>query len=135
MAKKYMTAKTAKFFQEKQKSAATAPTWKRSHDDGGDPVDAALLVLAAHAEVLLDLACDLGGAAEGGDAALGGEGAGRGDGLCWRGYSARKRLRAWPGGGRIGDEKGWRHWVGLTSEVAVTVCLTRTLAARGSAEV
>jgi len=25
------------------------------HGDGGDPVDAALLVLAAHAEVLLDL--------------------------------------------------------------------------------
>ena len=30
------------------------------HDDGGDPVDAALLVLAAHAEVLLDLLGDFG---------------------------------------------------------------------------
>ena len=29
---------------------------EEAHDDGGDPVDAALLVLAAHAEVLLDLA-------------------------------------------------------------------------------
>jgi hypothetical protein len=28
-------------------------------------------------------------------------------------------LRAGPGGGRFGDEEGWRHWVGLTSEVAV----------------
>jgi hypothetical protein len=91
---------------------------EEEHDGGGDPVDAALLVRAAHAQVLLDAACDLGGAASGGDA-VGGEGAGRGDGLCWRGYSARKRLRAWPGGGRFGDEKGWRHWVGLTSEVAV----------------
>ena len=31
-----------------------------AHEDGGDPVDAALLVLAAHAEVLLDLAGDFG---------------------------------------------------------------------------
>ena len=30
------------------------------HGDGGDPVDAALLVLAAHAEVLLDLLGDFG---------------------------------------------------------------------------
>jgi hypothetical protein len=33
---------------------------KEPHGDGGDPVDAALLVLAAHAEVLLDLLVDLG---------------------------------------------------------------------------
>jgi len=31
-----------------------------AHGDGGDPVDAALLVLAAHAEVLLDLLGDFG---------------------------------------------------------------------------
>ena len=37
-----------------------APTWKSAHDDGGDPVDAAFLVLAAHAEVLLDLLADFG---------------------------------------------------------------------------
>ncbi len=30
MAKKYMTAKAARFFQEKQKRAATAPKWKRA---------------------------------------------------------------------------------------------------------
>ncbi len=35
---------------------------KETHDDGGDPVDAALLVFAAHAEVLLDLLADLRGA-------------------------------------------------------------------------
>ena len=33
---------------------------EESHDDGGDPVDAAFLVLAAHAEVLLDLLGDFG---------------------------------------------------------------------------
>ena len=75
---------------------------EEGHDDGGDPVDASLLVGAAHAEVLLDEACDLGGAASGGDA-VGGEGAGRGDG--------DGSLRAGPGGGRIGDEEGWGHWV------------------------
>ncbi len=37
---------------------------EEAHDDGGDPVDAALLVLAAHAEVLLDL---LGDFSDGGD--------------------------------------------------------------------
>ena len=60
MAKKYMMKKAARFFQEKKKSAAMAPTWKSPHGDGGDPVDAALLVLAAHAEVLLDLLGDFG---------------------------------------------------------------------------
>ena len=30
-----------------------------AHGDGSDPVDAALLMLAAHAEVLLDLASGL----------------------------------------------------------------------------
>ena len=33
---------------------------EEAHGDGGDPVDAALLVLAAHAEVLLDLLGDFG---------------------------------------------------------------------------
>ena len=37
---------------------------EEAHDDGGDPVDAALLVLAAHAQVLLDLAGDFGGSGE-----------------------------------------------------------------------
>jgi hypothetical protein len=33
---------------------------EEAHEDGGDPVDAAFLVLAAHAEVLLNLLRDLG---------------------------------------------------------------------------
>jgi hypothetical protein len=33
---------------------------EEAHEDGGDPVDAAFLMLAAHAEVLLDLLGDLG---------------------------------------------------------------------------
>jgi hypothetical protein len=33
---------------------------EETHGDGGDPVDAALLVLAAHAEVLLDFLGDFG---------------------------------------------------------------------------
>jgi len=33
---------------------------EESHGDSGDPVDAALLVLAAHAQVLLDLLGDFG---------------------------------------------------------------------------
>jgi hypothetical protein len=33
---------------------------EESHEDGGEPVNAALLVLAAHAEVLLDLLGDFG---------------------------------------------------------------------------
>ncbi|MGD0905393.1 MAG: hypothetical protein ABR924_21070 [Terracidiphilus sp.] len=74
---------------------------EEDHDDGGDPVDAALLVGAAHAQVLFDAAGDLGGAASGGDAvggeSLGGDGRGDGDGA----------LRAGPGGGRFGDEEGW----------------------------
>lgn len=38
-----------------------------SHGDGGDPVDAALLVLAAHAEVLFDLHLDFGDDGDRGD--------------------------------------------------------------------
>jgi len=37
---------------------------KEAHEDGGDPVDAAFLMLAAHAEVLLDLLRDF---SDGGD--------------------------------------------------------------------
>ena len=33
---------------------------EEAHEDGGDPIDAALLVLAAHAQVLLDLLGDFG---------------------------------------------------------------------------
>ena len=71
------------------------------HDDGGDPVDASLLMLTAHAQVLLYLTGDFGGAAEGGMSL--GDG-GRGDGKCYGG-SWRKGL----GGGGFGREKGWRH--------------------------
>ncbi len=39
---------------------------EEAHDDGGDPVDSAFLVLAAHAEVLLDLLGDFGGETAGG---------------------------------------------------------------------
>jgi len=39
---------------------------EEAHGDGGDPVDAALLVLAAHAEVLLDLLGDFGDGRNGG---------------------------------------------------------------------
>lgn len=77
------------------------------HDDGGDPVDASLLVFASHAQVLLDLAGDFGGATECGTALWEG---GRGDGQgC--GGSLRKGL----GGGGFGREQGWRHrfFVGL----------------------
>ena len=73
MAKKYMTKKTARFAQEKKNRAAMAPTWNRPMKMEGDPVDASLLVLAAHAEILLDLLRDLGGDV------VGGSGAGCGD--------------------------------------------------------
>src|SRR5208283_4877703 len=104
------------------------PNVEEGHDGGGGPVNAALLVGAAHAQVLLDAAGDLGGAASGGDAvggeALVSDGRGDGDGA----------LRAGPGGGRFGDEEGWRHWVGLTSKLPYSL-LDSTLAGRGSAEV
>ena len=86
------------------------PNVEEDHDGGGDPVDAALLVGAAHAQVLLDLAgclqtTGVGGAVSGGDAAGCGDAlgkAGRGDR-----HGARGSLRAGLGGGRFGDEKGW----------------------------
>ena len=86
---------------------------EEDHDDGGDPVDASLLVLATHAQVLLDLAGNFGGAATGGGARGGGV---RGDGNDTAGV-----LRAGLGDGCFGGEKGWGHRVELTSEVAVTV--------------
>jgi hypothetical protein len=55
---------------------------KDPHGDGGDPVDAALLVLAAHAEVLLDLLGDLGDC---------GDGLGKlGGGLYWSFFDGAK---------------------------------------------
>jgi len=86
------------------------PGVEENHDDGGDPVDAALLVSAAHAQVLLDLAGDV--AAVGGGEVLVGDGRGDMEG-------ASGRLRARLGGGCFGDEEGWGHCAGLTSEVAV----------------
>ncbi len=58
---------------------------EEAHEDGGDPVDAALLVLAAHAQVLLNFLRDLLNGEEG--AADGGGGCG-GDwgGVLYRGY-------------------------------------------------
>jgi len=94
---------------------------EEAHDDGGDPVDAAFLVFAAHAEVLLDLAGDRGGELGGGFVALGGDG-GRGDG-AGGGVS-------WSGGCFGGKERG-SHRVGLASFVSswcFVVSLTSTLA-------
>ena len=51
---------------------------EEDHEDGGEPVDAAFLVLAAHAQGLLDLLRDFGGETAGGLDALRGDG--RGDG-------------------------------------------------------
>ena len=85
---------------------------EENHDDGGDPVDATLLMLSAHAQVLLDLAGDFGGAAQSGTAL--GHGV-RGDGNDMGG-SRRVRL----GGGCIGREEGWRHMCWKTSEDTVT---------------
>ena len=64
---------------------------EEAHDDGGDPVDAAFLVLAAHAQVLLDLLGDLGDGGHGVglgnwlglDFGLGGSEGGRGHGFCF----------------------------------------------------
>ena len=44
---------------------------EEAHGDGGDPVDAALLVLAAHAQVLLDLFGDFNDGRDGGSARCG----------------------------------------------------------------
>jgi hypothetical protein len=47
-------------FPGKKEEGGDGANVEGAHGDGGDPVDAALLVLAAHAEVLLDLLGDLG---------------------------------------------------------------------------
>jgi hypothetical protein len=64
---------------------------EEAHEDGGDPVDAAFLMLAAHAEVLLDLLSDLGHGGNGVglgnwlglDFGFGGGEGGRGHGFCF----------------------------------------------------
>ena len=103
------------------------PGVEDDHDGGGGPVDAALLVGAAHAQVLLDAACDLGGAAGSGDAVggegVGGDGRGDGDGS----------LRAGPAAGASGMRRvGVRVMGGLA---VAGQLLDSTLARRGSAGV
>ena len=73
---------------------------EEGHDDGGDPVDASLLVFAAHAQVLLDLAGDFGGAAGGGDAP---------SGAAWREIDTTWLAVCVCGSaaGASGSEKGW----------------------------
>ena len=64
---------------------------EEAHEDGGDPVDAAFLMLAAHAEVLLDLLSDLGDGGNGVglrdwlglDFGFGGSEGDRGHGFCF----------------------------------------------------
>ena len=77
---------------------------EEAHDDGGDPVDAAFLVLAAHAEVLLDLGGDFGGETAGGFDGFGGAG-GRADADCGLGL----------GFGCFGSQERRGHmvWIGL----------------------
>ena len=58
MAKKYMTKKAAEVLPGEEEERGDGADVEEAHEDGGDPVDAALLVLAAHAEVLLDLLGD-----------------------------------------------------------------------------
>ena len=77
---------------------------EEGHDDGGDPVDAALLMLAAHAQVLLDVAGDFGGS--GAAAAMRWAAGSRRCGRRGRQFAcgARRRVHR--------DEKGWGHCVG-----------------------
>jgi hypothetical protein len=64
---------------------------EEAHDDGGDPVDASLLVVAAHAEILLDLLGNLGGEAAGGfDTLGGGADLGLGRGLGFGGFGSEE---------------------------------------------
>ena len=71
---------------------------EEAHDDGGDPVDAAMLMLAAHAQILLDLLRDFGGEAACGLDDLGSDGRGDGDGAGGAG-----------GFGRFGSKEGGGH--------------------------
>src|ERR1700721_4161184 len=48
------------FFPREEEQSGDGSDGQGTHGDGGDPVDAALLVLAAHAEVLFDLLGDFG---------------------------------------------------------------------------
>src|SRR5271170_3893154 len=50
----------SQIFPGEEKEGSDRSDVEEPHGDGGDPVDAALLVLAAHAEVLLDLLGDFG---------------------------------------------------------------------------
>ena len=50
----------SKICPRKEEESGDGSDVEEPHGDGGDPVDAALLVLAAHAEVLLDLLGDFG---------------------------------------------------------------------------
>jgi hypothetical protein len=47
-------------FPREEEEGGDSSDVEEAHGDGGDPVDAALLVLATHAEVLLDLLGDFG---------------------------------------------------------------------------
>jgi hypothetical protein len=47
-------------FPREEEEGGNRSDVEEPHGDGGDPVDAALLVLAAHAQVLLDLLGDFG---------------------------------------------------------------------------
>jgi hypothetical protein len=47
-------------FPREEEEGSDRSDVKESHEDGGDPVDAAFLMLAAHPEVLLDLLGDFG---------------------------------------------------------------------------
>src|ERR1700733_10115550 len=72
---KVSDAEGSEIFPREEEESRDGSDVKGTHGDGGDPVDAALLVLAPHAEVLLDLLGDFG--YDGNDS---GE---LGCGLCW----------------------------------------------------
>ena len=57
---KVCDAEDRKIFPGEEEESGDGSDVKGAHGDGGDPVDAALLVFAAHAEVLLDLLGDFG---------------------------------------------------------------------------
>jgi hypothetical protein len=57
---KVSDAEGSEIFPRKEEQSGDGSDVKGTHGDRGDPVDAALLVLAAHAEVLFDLLGDFG---------------------------------------------------------------------------
>ena len=86
---------------------------EEAHDDGGDPVDASLLVLAAHAQVLFDFLGDLGGETAGGFETIG------------RGDDAGGDLRGGLGGFG-GEERGsHRYFLGLVPGWSAWLLLLR----------